>query len=235
MTQEPARWFDRKMKGRKIWLTREGSAYFFCPYLSANLLHATAQAELEPKGLTSSSTSALRLEGLIVYVRHRLAAGGYENLERVLLGGLHAFGDFVPVDQVPEGGDVVRSAILILEVVGVFPDVKTEQRRAANSGDGFAHQRAILVGGGTDGQLAAFDDQPSPTTTETGGGGVVEDFLQLIKAAEGAIDSRSQFACRCAAATRADDSPEQRVVGMTTTVIAHHAAFVFGHRGQVGN
>ncbi len=29
------------MKGRKILLTREGSAYFSAPYLSANLLHAT--------------------------------------------------------------------------------------------------------------------------------------------------------------------------------------------------
>ncbi len=50
MTQLPARWFDRKMKGRKIWLTRDGSCLFFCPYLSANLLHATARTELEPEG-----------------------------------------------------------------------------------------------------------------------------------------------------------------------------------------
>ncbi len=50
MTLVPAHWLDRKMNGRKILLTREGSAYFTAPYLSANLLHATAQTELEPEG-----------------------------------------------------------------------------------------------------------------------------------------------------------------------------------------
>ncbi len=34
------------MKGRKILLKREVSAYFSAPYLSANLLHPTAQTEL---------------------------------------------------------------------------------------------------------------------------------------------------------------------------------------------
>ncbi len=65
MTQVPARWFDRKMKGRKILLTRKGSAYFSAPYLSANLLHATDQTELEPAGTYALQTAAspLRLEG----------------------------------------------------------------------------------------------------------------------------------------------------------------------------
>ncbi len=49
MTEVPARWFYRKMKGRKILLTREGSAYFSAPYFSANLLHATVHTELEPE------------------------------------------------------------------------------------------------------------------------------------------------------------------------------------------
>src|ERR1700676_23225 len=40
-----------------------------------------------------------------------------------------ALGDPRPVDDVPPGIDVVGAAVLVLQVVGVLPDVDAEQRR----------------------------------------------------------------------------------------------------------
>jgi len=48
--------------------------------------------------------------------------------------------DFVPVERVPPGCDVVGSPVLIFEIIGMFPDVKTEERGLA------FHDRAILIG-----------------------------------------------------------------------------------------
>ena len=39
---------------------------------------------------------------------------------------LEVFGDFGPVDEVPEGVDVVWASVLVVEVVGVFPDIEGE-------------------------------------------------------------------------------------------------------------
>src|SRR5262245_17089221 len=47
-------------------------------------------------------------------------------LAGLFLGGVEAAGHLVPVDGVPPGGDVVGAAVLIVEVVGVLPDVEAE-------------------------------------------------------------------------------------------------------------
>src|SRR5579859_6006619 len=57
---------------------------------------------------------------------------------------LVATGDLVPVDHVPPGREIVGSAVLVLEIVGVFPHVVAHHRIQA------VHQGAILVGGGHD-------------------------------------------------------------------------------------
>src|SRR5579862_4561456 len=61
-----------------------------------------------------------------------------------------------PVDHVPPGVDVVRPAILVLQVVRVLPDVDAEDRVLA------VHQRTVLVRGALDGQLVAAADHPRP-------------------------------------------------------------------------
>jgi len=58
--------------------------------------------------------------------------------------GSKPLGDLLPVDQVPPGGDVVRPAVLIVQVVGMLPHVAGQQRDQA-----FA-ERTVLVGGGMD-------------------------------------------------------------------------------------
>src|ERR1700683_1701299 len=42
--------------------------------------------------------------------------------------GLVAVIHFFPVDHVPPGGQILRSAVVVLEIVGVLPDIVAENR-----------------------------------------------------------------------------------------------------------
>src|ERR1035438_9731939 len=68
--------------------------------------------------------------------------------------------------------------VLVLEVVGVLPDVI--------AGDGVVAlgQGRILVGGGDDPELAADKDDPSPAGAELLGGGLIEGLLEGFEVAE---------------------------------------------------
>ena len=54
--------------------------------------------------------------------------------------GLQAGGDDAPVDKGPEVLQVVCTTVLVVEVIGVLPDVDSQQRRQAIA------QRVIAVG-----------------------------------------------------------------------------------------
>ena len=56
--------------------------------------------------------------------------------------------DLVPVDDVPPRGEIVGAAILVVQVVGVFPDVDAEDGLLA------LHHRVVLVRRALDRQLA---------------------------------------------------------------------------------
>ena len=51
---------------------------------------------------------------------------GHPVVMALFAGGGEALVDFVPVDGVPPGGEVVGALVLVLEVVGVLPDVVAE-------------------------------------------------------------------------------------------------------------
>src|ERR1044072_531852 len=74
---------------------------------------------------------------------------------------IEAVFDFFPVDHVPPGGEVIRPAVLILQVVSVLPDVATEDHVLA------FHDGVVLVGGGSDLHTGAVLDQPCPAGAET--------------------------------------------------------------------
>src|ERR1035437_9216723 len=65
-------------------------------------------------------------------------------------GGGEALVDLVPVDDAPPCGEVVGAAVLVLEVVGVLPDV-VEQDGIEALGKG-----RVLVGGGDYLELAGM-------------------------------------------------------------------------------
>ena len=55
-----------------------------------------------------------------------------------------------PVHHVPERVDVVRAAVLVVQIVRVLPDIETEDRLVAE------HDRRVLVRGRADVQLAVL-------------------------------------------------------------------------------
>ena len=68
--------------------------------------------------------------------------------------------NFIPIHHVPPRGDVVGSAILVLEVVRVLPYVQPEDGRFA------FHQRAVLIRGAVGLEGPAAHHQPRPTAAE---------------------------------------------------------------------
>src|SRR5437660_1700680 len=87
--------------------------------------------------------------------------------------------DLVPVHYVPPRRDIVGSLVLVLEVIGVLPDIETEERGLA------FHERAVLVGRRVNAQLTCtIFDEPRPAASKPLHAGIAELFLKLREAAE---------------------------------------------------
>src|SRR3954469_1312991 len=84
-----------------------------------------------------------------------------------------------PVNRVPPRGEIVRPAILVLQVVGVFPHIHTEDDLLP------FHDRLILVCRALDAELSAVINEPCPAAAEARHAGFVHLFLQRIETAEG--------------------------------------------------
>lgn len=52
--------------------------------------------------------------------------------------------DLLPVDDIPPRGDIIRTAVLVVEIVRMFPDIETENRDFAFG------KRGILIGSAHD-------------------------------------------------------------------------------------
>src|SRR3954449_4303818 len=94
----------------------------------------------------------------------------------------------VPVDHVPPRLEVVRALVLVLEVVGVLPDVDSDQRRLPR-GD-----RRVLVGGARHREPRAVVHEPGPAAAELADARGVHLLLELVEAAEGLVDAVGQRA-----------------------------------------
>src|SRR6266498_3176402 len=134
-----------------------------------------------------------------------------------------AFIDFRPVDHVPPRGEIVRPAVLVLQVVRVLPDIDAEDRFLA------LHQRAVLVRAALDHELSTLIDHPGPAAAEAADARFVHLFLEGVEAGERAGNGIGNRAGRRAAGFRAHDLPEHRVVDMPAAVIANSGADVFRH------
>src|SRR5437867_9467067 len=87
--------------------------------------------------------------------------------------------DIVPVDQmIAERLQIVGTAVAVVDVVGVLPDVAAEDRRGA------VDQRALAVRGLGDFELAVLDRQPAPAGAELADAGGGEIGLELLEPAE---------------------------------------------------
>src|SRR5438132_13232511 len=83
-----------------------------------------------------------------------------EFLQRTLFGRSQTLGDFGPVDDVIEGVDVIGTPVLVVEVIGMFPDVDAEK------GGSPLREGAVLVGGALDDQLPLVRRQPRPAASK---------------------------------------------------------------------
>src|SRR4051794_30590142 len=144
-----------------------------------------------------------------------------------LLGGGEPLGHLGPVHGVPPRLEVVRALVLVLEVVGVLPDVVAQDRRLALA------DRVVLVRRARDRQAAAVDDQPRPAGAELADTGGLELLLELVERAERVVDRAREVAVGLAAAVRAHGLPERRVVEVAAAVVAHGAPLVLGDAVEV--
>src|SRR5690242_17584807 len=101
---------------------------------------------------------------------------------------------------------IVGATVLVIEVVGMLPDVDSQHRDLA-MGD-----RRICVVGGSDGELAAVQYKPGPAAAELPHGGSREFLGEGVIATQIAFDARRDLAIRSATAVRVQRAPIECVI-----------------------
>ena len=81
----------------------------------------------------------------------------------------------VPVYQVPPGRNIIRTPVLILQVVGVLPHINAKKRQLS------IRDRRILVGRRENFELSIFCREPRPAAAKTLYRSVVELLLELVE------------------------------------------------------
>src|SRR5579859_6201518 len=124
---------------------------------------------------------------------------------------------FIPVNDFPEGSEIIGAFVLVFQVIRMFPDVDAQDGGAFYFG--YVHQWVVLVGGGGDLQFSVLYDQPCPAAAETGHTRGAELFLEGVEAAKGGMDLVGQLPGRSTRGFGAQDLPEEAVVPVTAGVI----------------
>mmetsp|Transcript_1836 Transcript_1836/g.6037 ORF Transcript_1836/g.6037 Transcript_1836/m.6037 type:complete len:260 (-) Transcript_1836:150-929(-) len=142
-------------------------------------------------------------------------------------GGGIVLPHLVPVDDVVEGGNVLRPAVLVLEVVGVLPHVDAQDGDVAAG----VHQRVVLVGAGGDFDRAILGhDQPGPAGTKDSRGSGRELRLEAIIRSEGLVHLLGQVASRRAARLRSHRAPQEAVVVVAAARVVDLVLLGVGHQ-----
>src|SRR3982750_1775828 len=87
-----------------------------------------------------------------------------------------------PIHDVPPRLDVIRPAVLVLEVVRVLPHVEAKDWGLA------FHQRIVLIRRARDRQLATVVDEPRPARAEAADTGGAELLAEFREIPEGTLD-----------------------------------------------
>src|SRR5690554_5445072 len=124
----------------------------------------------------------------------------------------------VPVNQIPEGFQVVRTAVAVVDVVGVLPYVDGQYRLVR------AGQRSFGIAGVGDsyGTNSLFN-QPGPARTEVAGGLLIKLFLECIEGAKGLLDGFLGSTSRLTATVGAQAVPVEGVVPDLSGVVEQGA------------
>mmetsp|Transcript_163786 Transcript_163786/g.314623 ORF Transcript_163786/g.314623 Transcript_163786/m.314623 type:complete len:208 (-) Transcript_163786:464-1087(-) len=125
--------------------------------------------------------------------------------------------NFIPVDDIEESRDILWAAILVLQIVGMLPDVN------AHDGDqtcfsGTFHKRVILVGCGDYFHIAILrDSQPRPARTKNTSSCRAELSLEVVVRAEGSGHLFCKHASGLTPSLGAHDVPKEAMVVVATT------------------
>src|SRR5438132_8222188 len=98
--------------------------------------------------------------------------------KRTTLSGCESLVDLRPVDDVPPRGDVIGPAVLVLQIVRMFPHVDPKYDLLA------FHQRAVLVGAAFDRGLPTLIEHPRPPAAQAADRGLGDLLFERIEAAE---------------------------------------------------
>src|SRR6267143_3056479 len=162
---------------------------------------------------------------LLVWFHRELLVGHIQNHLLIVRGcrflsfAGEKFGYFVPIDNIPEGSEVFGPAVLILQIIRVFPHVDAEDRNSLHIGE--VHHWIILIGRGSDCKLSVLLDEPGPARSESVHTGPGELLLKLFERSEIPGDGRRQVAGGCPSPFRFHPIPEQRVIVMSPPVISY--------------
>src|SRR3954469_19224849 len=125
--------------------------------------------------------------------------------------------DVFPVHEVLDKRlQIVGTAVAVVDVVGVLPDVAAEDRGGA------VHQRILAVRGLGNLELAVLDLEPAPAGAELADAGRLEVRLELLEAAEVLVDLFLDLARQLgAAAIGLHPAPEMDVVVVLAGIVEH--------------
>ena len=115
---------------------------------------------------------------------HPSAARAYARARRVELAG-----DRVPRHHVPPGREVVRAAVLVVQVVGVLPDVDAEDGRLALGERRVLVRRRHAPRGASPSQTSQLQPEPNRFTPAS-----FDLLLELVERAERVVDRRREVA-----------------------------------------
>src|SRR5437762_7922654 len=83
-----------------------------------------------------------------------------------------AFCDYIPVNDIPPSSEIIRTTVLIFEIVGMFPHIIAQNREVA------IRKRIILIGSASDGEIAGLvENQPGPARPKAFHARIVESSL----------------------------------------------------------
>src|SRR5687767_14229707 len=111
--------------------------------------------------------------------------------------------DFIPVYDIPPRGQVVGTPVLVLQIVGVLPNIVAQHMILP------VRDRIVLVGCAGNFEFAVIGpDQPGPTAAELLGAGLIELGLHLFEASKAFCDGIGYWACRLTTTVRPHNGPE---------------------------
>ena len=134
------------------------------------------------------------------------------------LFGVVAYFEYVPVDNLPYRCEMVYAAILVVEVVGVFPHVDAENglQTVANGVTGIGFLRddefAFVVTG-----------EPNPSAAEEGGTFFLEFFFEGLEGTELCVDGFGEMAYGFAVLLRSGELREIEVVVEDLSGVVEHS------------